>query len=583
VLDGGIVAGRLVRLACRRHLTDLERGPDRGLSFDLDEVARVFEFFSFLRLPADGQLDGKPFDLEPFQQFIIGNLFGWMGEDGYRRFRTGYVEIGKGNGKSPLAGGIGLLGLVADGEAAAEIYSGATTSFQAGILFRDARMMAEASPALRSRLDIGLHNIAYEATASFFRPVSSEHRQLSGPRPHMALIDEIHEHPSALVVDKLRAGTKGRRQALIFEITNSGHDRTTVCWHHHDYSARVLEGHLENDAWFAYVCQLDPCERHFAEGQSQPQGGCPDCDDWRDESKWPKANPGLDTILPRKYLREQVDEARGMPAKEGIVRRLNFCEWTEGVTRAVPMDKWDLCRRDADEEALLRREVFLGLDIGSTGDFTALALLFPHDDEETIEVEDGEKGRETKRVLLRRSYTLRARFWLPESPANRRDEATEQKVLLWRRLGLVKTTPGDSVDYDVVVDDIVQLADRYAVREVAIDRGFQAHHTAQLLLKHFGEKRVAVCPNNALWMNAPFREFLELVRARRIHHDGNPVVRWMLANAVARARNGLIMPDKEASADKIDWLSAAVTGLGRAIVQPPTPKNPYETRGIEAV
>jgi phage terminase large subunit-like protein len=220
---------------------------------------------------------------------------------------------------------------------------------------------------------------------------------------------------------------------------------------------------------------------------------------------------------------------------------------------------------------------------GSTGDFTALAMLFPHDDEEVIEIEDGEQGKEAKRVLLRRSYTMLARFWPPEHPARRRDYATEQKIDLWRKLGLVKTTPGDQVDYDVVVDDVVRLGDLYAVREVAIDREFQAHHTAQLLLKHFGDKRVVACQNNALWMNAPFRELLELIRARRIGHDGNPVVRWMLANAVARARNGLIMPDKGASADKIDILSAAVTGLGRTIIQPPKPVNSYESGGLFAV
>jgi len=580
VLAGDIVAGRLVRLACKRHLDDLERGHERGLYFDHDAAARVFEFFSHLRLPADGELDGKAFNLEPFQKFIIGSIFGWKKADGTRRFRTAYIEMGKGSGKSPLAGGIGLYGMTADGEVAAEIYSAATTSFQAGILFRDARRMAEASPALRSRLNVGQHNIAYLKTDSFFRPVSSEHNQLSGPRPHMALIDEVHEHPTPHVVDKLRAGTKNRKQALIFEITNSGHDRNSVCWHHHDYSSKVVEGHVENDAWFAYVCQLDPCEKCRAEGQIQPKDGCPDCDNWEDEACWEKANPGIDTILPRSYIREQLTEAKGMPSKEGIVKRLNFCLWTEGVTRAIPMDRWDACKREIDTEALLKRDCFGALDIGATSDFTAFALLFPHDDEEVIELK--EKDGEESRKLIRRSYTFLARLWLPEHPV-KRDEAMEQKIAFWRRMGFVKTTPGDVVDYDTVVDDIAQLANLYSFLEIAIDRGFQGHQTATNLIKHFGEKRVVAFPQTIMSMNAPYRELLELIKLRRIHHDGHPIVRWQAANAVAKSRNNMIAPDKDASADKIDIITAVIMGLGRAMVQPPKPINPYLTRGILSV
>jgi hypothetical protein len=144
-----------------------------------------------------------------------------MGKDGSRRFRTAYIEIGKGGGKTPLAAGIGLYGLVADQERGAEIYAAAVTRDQAGILFRDATLMVDASPALTKRIDKTAHNLAFIPTQSFFRPVSSEGRSLDGKRVHMALIDEIHEHRTPIVVDKMRAGTKGRRQALIFEITNA--------------------------------------------------------------------------------------------------------------------------------------------------------------------------------------------------------------------------------------------------------------------------------------------------------------------------------------------------------------------------
>ncbi len=156
-------------------------------------------------------------------------LFGWKGADGYRRFRTAFIEVAKGGGKTPLAAAIGLYGLVADGEAAAEIYSAAITREQAGITFRDARRMAQNSPALAGRLDIQAHNLAHPESGSFMRAVSSEHRGLDGKRVHIGIVDELHEHPAAIVTDKIRAGTKGRKQALIFEITNSGYDKNTVC------------------------------------------------------------------------------------------------------------------------------------------------------------------------------------------------------------------------------------------------------------------------------------------------------------------------------------------------------------------
>lgn len=568
VVAGEIVAGRLVRLACRRHLDDLAHGYERGLRWDQSAVTRVLAFFSFLRLPVAGQLDGKAFDLEPFQVFVIGSLFGWKGFDGYRRFRTAYVEQGKGNGKTPLAAGIGLYGLVGDDEASAEVYAAATKLDQAKILFRDAKQMAEASPSLRRRLKVDLLNIGYAATDSFFRPVSSEKRGLDGPRPHMGLIDELHEHPEGTVVDKIRAGTKARRQALIFEITNSGHNRATVCWAHREYSAKVLEGHLQDDSWFAYVCQLDPCEPCREAGKEFPDETCPKCDRWDDEEVWPKVNPGLGSILPAKYLREQVREAKGMPAKEGIVKRLNFCIWTSAVTRALRMDRWDECVTPVDAATLKGRPCFAGLDIGATSDFTAVSLLFAHDDGETATVKAPQVpgGEEVTQALLRRSYSVLWSFWLPEHPV-KRDQHMEAVIESWRRAGLVRTTPGEVVDYDQVFNDIVELDQTFGIVKLAMDRGFQGVHLGTRLLSHFGDRLVSF-PQGLLSMAAPFRELQELVIQKRFHHGSNPVARWMASNTAAETRGGLSKPSKEHSTEKIDGITAATMGLGVAMSQP---------------
>lgn len=470
---------------------------------------------------------------------------------------------------SPLAGGVGLYMLVADGEPRAEVYAAATKKDQAQILFRDAVAMVKQSPALSAHVTptgapLREWNLAYLRNGSFFRPIASDDGQ-SGPRPHCALIDEIHEHKTPHVVDMVRAGIKNRRQPLIFEITNSGHDRTSVCWQHHEYSAKVVAGILEDDTWFAYVCGLDLCDRCEEEGKAAPDDSCPDCDHWTDEATWPKANPGLDTVLPRDYLRQQVREAQGMPAKEATVKRLNFCVWTEAAVHAIPMNKWDACRRKIDPAELEGRDCFAGLDIGATSDFTAFVLLFPHDDVEWIDVpvdyDDDDAGA---RRVPRRSYTLLPFFWLPEHP-RKRDVKMMESIALWRRRGLIRTTPGEVVDYDLVLEDIVKLADQYGMQRIAFDRGFQGAQMGTNLLNHFGDEVVCAFPQGIVSMNAPFREFVELVIQGRMHHDGHPVLRWMVSNVAAEVRGGLMKPSKDHSSEKIDVVTAATMALGVAM------------------
>lgn len=435
VVGGKIKAGRLVRLACERHLRDLVEGPARGLKWDRPAAQRALDFFPEVLRLAEGEHAGAPFVLQPWQAFIIGSLFGWKAPDGFRRFRNAYVEIGKGNGKSPMAGGVGLYMLTADGEASAECYAAATTREQAGILFRDAVAMVDQSPELSERVAKSgkrqPFNLAHLASGSYFRPVSAEGRALDGKRVHYAALDEVHEHPNGIVVDKMRAGTKGRRQALILEITNSGYDRNTVCYQHHDYSRRVLEGAAENDSWFAYVCGLD-------EG-----------DDWRDERCWLKANPNLGVSITRKYLREQVAEAVGMPSKASIVRRLNFCEWVEAAQPWIDRDRWMACLADLDLEALRGRPCFAGLDLSGKNDLTALALAW--------QAEDG-------------TIDAAVRYWTPEDTLREREDRDRVPYRQWRDEGWLLTVPGRSIDYAWVARDLGEVEATHELVDVGFDR-----------------------------------------------------------------------------------------------------------------
>jgi phage terminase large subunit-like protein len=516
VLGGGLVAGRLVRLACQRHLDDIAHAEERSLVWKLDEVDDALSFFSYLRLPS-----GEPFDLQPPQQFIVGSLFGWHLAGGGRRFRTGYVEMGKGNGKTPLAAGIGLKGIVADGRSAAEVYTAGVTRDQAHYLFTDALRMVEASPTLRGHIDVSAHNLAVGRTNSYMRPVSSEARSLDQKRVHMALIDEIHEHRSALVVEKMRAGTKGDPDALIVEITNSGYDRQSICWQHHEYSRQVLEG-LANDSWFAYVAGLD-------EG-----------DDWTDEAVWPKANPLLDITVTRRYLREQVQEALDMPAKQALVQRLNFCIWNEASVGAMEMARWDAC--SAEAEITDGVELFGGLDLASTTDLTALLL--------EREDEDG-------------MLDILARFWCPEEGIAIRSRRDHVPYELWVREGYIKATPGNVTDYDIVREDIRDLAERYAIREIGYDRWNATQLVTQLMSD--GAEMVPI-GQGYVSMTAPTKEWLARIAAGKVRHGGNPVLRWMAANLVVEQdAAGNIKPSKAKSTERIDGQVAGIMALARLV------------------
>ena len=541
VVRSRVVANRLVRLACERHLRDLKSGAKRGLRFDEGRAERVMEFFPrFLRL-AEGAHAGQAFELQPWQQFIIGSLFGWLGADGCRRFRKAYVECAKGNGKSPLSAGVGLYGLLADGEEGAEIYSAAVTRDQANILFRDAKRMVQASPALSGRIEVNVGSLTILPTNSFFRPVSSEARSLDGPRVHMGLIDELHEHRSSLVVDKVQAGTKGRRQPLVLEITNAGYDRLSVCWQHHDYSIKVLEGTLDNDEWFAFVAGLD-------EG-----------DDWTDEKVWPKANPNLGVSVTLRYLREQVREALGMPGKQSIVKRLNFCVWTESAERWLDIAAWDGCGESFEPEDLRGQPCFGGLDLASTRDLTAFGLLFPRPD-----------GR----------YVFRVRFWVPEDTVRQRVERDRVPYDVWVRDGLIETTPGNVTDYDRIRAAIKDDAERFTIREIAYDRW-----NATQLVTQLQEDGATMVPfgQGYFSMNAPSKELEKLVTAQTLVHGGNPVLRWMAGNvSIEQDPAGNIKPSRSKSMEKIDGIAALVMALGRAIVHRSEPdgESAYERRGI---
>ncbi|HCZ9326215.1 terminase large subunit [Pseudomonas aeruginosa] len=569
VLAGEIVAGPDVRGACQRHLNDLALGPARGLVWCQDKADRAIGFFEDVLRLNGGDYEGSPFLLAPWQAFVVGSLFGWYAEEGFRRFRLAYIETGKGSGKSPLIGGIGLYGLVADGEQRAEIYAAATKRDQAMILFRDAVSMVNMSPSLAARIEQSgrnekIWNLFYPNTNSFFRAISSDDGQ-SGPRPHMGLLDEVHEHKTAAVVEMMRAGTKSRRRALVAMITNSGSDKNSVAGQYHDLGVRVCRGEAVDDTLFAFICSLD-------EGD----------DPFKDEGCWPKVNPSLDFIpegrsdgIPgRRYLREQVLAARGLPAKEAVVRRLNFCQWTDAENPWIGSDVWLQAAEPVPMRILRGRPAVAGLDLSSTTDLTAFVLLF------YPTVEDPH-------------WRLLPYFWIPDHELEERERRDRVPYRVWIKERHLETTPGRAISKLHVLRRLQKICAFFDVHQIGYDR-WRIEELKELMTEHdivlptlvkFGqgyesmgpavdefERRLLGIPQSQ--EDAEGRVIAldpeEYGVVETLRHDGNPVLTMCAANAVTTsdpANNRKI--NKIKSNGRIDGIVAAVIATGVSGSVPP--------------
>ncbi|MDE3016356.1 MAG: terminase large subunit, partial [Pseudomonadota bacterium] len=437
VVSGKIIAGKLVKRACKRHLDDLVNGKDRGLIWDGEAALHAIAFFSHLR-HSTGEWAGQTFELQPWQCFIVGSIYGWKRADGLRRFRTSYVEVARKNGKSVLLAGTALYALVADGELGSHVYAAATTRDQARIVFGEAERMVDASPALRARITRTVNNLAVMKTSSWFRPLSADATKMDGLNVHFAAVDEVHEHPNAEIIQKLNTATGSRRQPLIFEITTAGYNRQSICRQHHEFSIKVLEGSVPveaSDSWFAYIATIDAG------------------DDWTNPKIWMKANPSLGITVKEEDLKRQVDEAREMPAQQNAIRRLRLNEWTEQATRWIDMGVWDDGAEPFNEDELIGRTCYGGLDLARVNDLSSLALVFPP-----------EQPDEKVKVIWR--------HWCPQEDILRRVRRDRAPYTAWRDHGWLIATEGNTTDFKFLEAEIVDLSTRFNILEIAYDRTF---------------------------------------------------------------------------------------------------------------
>ncbi len=578
VTSGKEIAGPYVRLACQRHLDDLENGEKRGLHFVSEDAVHKINFFKqVLTVESDGEF--VPFQPHPSQQFIIGSLYGWWREiktpgkapsKWVRRFRTFYGEQGKGNGKSPMAAGVGINGFVADGELGAEVYFAATKKDQAMIAFRDAVKMRDNSPHLANRIGksggVNVWQMYHTPSSSFMKPLSKDGAH-SGPRPNVVIIDEYHEQKTADMLEMLEAGFKARTNPLLFIITNSGSDKSSPCGVMHDFCVKILKGEIEKedklaaDQVFAYICALD-------EGD----------DPLKDKTCWKKANPLLGITIKHDYLEKQVAAARAMPAKQNKVLRLNFCVWTDAADAWISREVWEACESDAiNWEAMRGRECYIGCDLSFTTDMSALAFVFPDD-----------QG----------GYDCFVEYWRPEDGLKEAVDRDKVRYDLWHNEGFVNLTPGKVIKLGPIGERIAEAMDAFDVRALCYDRYRHkelAENLADLgvvppMIEHpQGFRRSKVDSpfehgkkvDNPLWMPSSCQELENSIIEERFRVFANSAMRWNVSSAVIRedpAGTDNWIFDKRRARGRIDGLVAAAMAVGGAkyLGEWTPPTSPYE-------
>ena len=539
VRSGKVIACHWVKQAVERYYRDLDNAVEKGWVFSRQHAERAINFIERLK-HVKGKWAGEYLHLEPWQCFIVWNIFGWLISGTMtRRFIEAYVEIARKNGKSTFAAAIALYLEFADKEMGAEVYSVATTRDQARICFKYAQDMVRFSDLNKYALETR-DAIAYERLGCTYKPLSSDARNLDGCHSHGVIVDEYHAHRTDEVYDVMQTSMGARQQPLMLIITTAGLNTSVPCFAYRKTMCQVLDGALESDRNFAIIYTLD------------------DIAEVDDPAMWVKANPCLDVSLAREWLEEQYDKMKREPSKIANIMTKSFNVWMDAPTVWIPDREWAEIQSVVPMEELEGCSCVGALDLAAVNDYCSFMLLFR------------EQGR----------YQMLWRFYIPEDKYRQRYDLQRENANIeeWVRKGYITVTDGNVTDYEYIIRDIVQLGQIYNIDTVAYDPW-----NSSVIVPKLVERGVTMEPFTQTIGNyaAPTKEFERLVGLGVIDHYDNPVARWMLSNVVIREDvNGNKRPDKSKSSEKIDGIVAAIMALGQSMSDNVSKQSVYATRGV---
>lgn len=518
ILSGKIPACKFVREACQRYLTDLET-----FEFDLDEAREAVNFMELFK-HTKGDLAGQYFHLEPWEVFIVYNLFGFK-ENGKRRFKRSYVEIPRKNGKTFLGAAVALYCFMADDESGAEVYTAATKLDQAAICFEQGYNMLQpfnSEHGFEMIMNNSFNNRRVVWESNLFKPLSKEHKTLDGLNPHCAIIDEYHAHPSDELYNVIVNGMGARTNPLLFTITTAGFDRSSACYAHREYCQGVLSGKFIDDNLFAIIYTID------------------EDDDWKEESTWIKANPNWGVSVNPDFIRQQVKEARESATKEYEFKTKLLNCWVDSYESWIKEPVIKACANEF--EAPEGAECTGGLDLASTGDFSALTFDFEIDGE----------------------HRCLTKYYLPEDKVREWNGHMGKQIYAWVQDGWITTTPGNVTDYGFIERDIKQFCEKYSVRSIGYDPWNAKQFATKLYEDGINMRAFSQAIGN---ISHPTKRLEELIVSGKWQYDGNPVTLWMFGNVnIYRDANLNIKVIKSKDQNKkVDGVVSIIMAIGEAI------------------
>lgn len=531
VVDGQVLAGKYHRASCARHLRDRARENTPGFPyvFDLARAERFFRFAGQLR-HYKGEWAGQPIQLQPYQLFRLGGVFGWVhAETGLRRFRTSYNEIPRKNGKSLEAAVVALYVTFFDSEPGAEGYCAATKRDQARIVWGDAQKLVQSS-GLKSKIVVQVANLHVDRTASKLEPLGADHDSTDGLNPHLIIVDEFHAHKTRGLIDVLETATGARRQPLTFQITTAGDDPVSPGGDQHDYACKILDGVLEDETFFAFIAHADQE------------------DDWLDERTWQKANPNWGVSVNPEDMRALARKAKAMPAAAATFKQKRLNLWVGASAPWLSVDGWRLGQGKVDQAELADQACYVGIDLASKLDLCAMVFVFPPAGDRTV-------------------WALRPWVWTPEETLQARAHRDRAPYDVWAQQGWLRTSPGTHVDHAVIRQVLVKQRDTWRIQQIGFDPWHAGTIIDQLVNEDgFDKEQVVEVPQTFAHMSNGALAFEGAVLDGSVDAASSPLMSWCASNAVVQ-RDGKdnIQPIKKRSRGRIDPIVAAVIGVNLAL------------------
>ena len=515
VLEGRIIAGNYIKLACKRFLSFFER---EDIYFDGSKCDKVINFISHLK-HFSGKSSGQPFILENWQRWIVYNIFGFYYKDtGLRVTNKVFILVARKNGKSAFASALCLYGLLCDGEDGAQVLNVANSREQGKLLFdMECNLLKSIDPKGKHFLTYR-DRIKYPKTNSYSRCLSSESKGLDGLSASFFVCDETHEYADSKLWDVLISSQGFRSNPLAIQISTSGFRLFGFCKKYRDMCVNILNGVAIDDTQFSAIYEMD-------EG-----------DDWTLEENWIKANPNIDVSVNRKNLRDQVNMAKNNTSLEVSIRTKNFNQWVASQDIWISNDLLIQCSEEVNLEDYKDSFCYMGVDLSAVSDLTALSILIPNDDK----------------------FIFKTYYYLPSSCLH--DNSNSELYKEWARKKLLKITDGNVTDYDYVLNDILRINKSIYISKI----GYDSWNATQWAISAT-EQNLPLEPfSQALGsFNRPTKELERLIKMGKVVIDNNEITRWCFANVTLKYdHNDNCKPVKQENQQKIDGVVAMIQSLG---------------------